>query len=111
MRVALAALEAEALAIAPLQGWGLVLPAGDGLVSYQVSPSVGHARQHSACRGASRRLADADFSRVEAAVRSAQTTVRLKTTQVTMGIATLVAIPLPDDRRLVLGRVRARARR
>ena len=36
MRVALASLEAEALAIAPLHGWGLVLPAPDGLVSYQM---------------------------------------------------------------------------
>jgi len=36
MRVALASLETEALAIAPLQGWGLVLPASDGLVSYQM---------------------------------------------------------------------------
>src|SRR6185295_9695231 len=36
MRVALASLESEALAIAPLQGWGLVMPAGDGLVSYQM---------------------------------------------------------------------------
>ena len=36
MRVALASLEAETLAIAPLQGWGLVLPGPDGLVSYQM---------------------------------------------------------------------------
>ena len=36
MRVALATLEAEALGLAPLQAWGLVLPVGGGLVSYQM---------------------------------------------------------------------------
>ena len=36
MRVALAAVEAEALAIAPLLGWGLVLPVDGGCVSYQM---------------------------------------------------------------------------
>src|SRR4051812_48050568 len=35
MRVALASLEADALAAAPLQAWGLVLPHGDH-VSYQI---------------------------------------------------------------------------
>ena len=41
MRVALAAFEAEALAIAPLHAWGLVLPASDGRVSFQLSHRAG----------------------------------------------------------------------
>jgi len=41
MRVALAASESDALAIAPLHAWGLVLPAGDGRVSFQLSHRAG----------------------------------------------------------------------
>jgi transcriptional regulator with GAF, ATPase, and Fis domain len=36
MRTALVTLEADAFAIAPLQGWGLVLAAPDGMVSFQI---------------------------------------------------------------------------
>jgi transcriptional regulator with GAF, ATPase, and Fis domain len=96
MRVALAALEDEALAIAPLQGWGLVLPAGHGLVSFQMCHRWG---THSNIL---------PVEDLPAGLRTPISDVRqigpitqhggpIETTQVTMGIATLVAIPLPDD--------------
>ena len=69
MRVALAAFEAEALAIAPLHGWGLVLPVADGLVSYQMSPPWGTHVNIAAGRGSAARPADADFRRPADRVR------------------------------------------
>ena len=100
--MALAALEDEVLAIAPLQGWGLVLPAGDGLVSFQMRHRWG---------------THANILPVEdlpAGLRTPISDVRqigpitqddgpIETTQVTMGIATLVAIPLAGRSRIVLG--------
>ena len=94
--MALAALETEALAIAPLRGWGLVLPAGDGLVSYQM------------CHQWGTHVNVLPVEHLPTALRTPISDVRqigpitqddgpIETTHVTMGIATLAAIPLPGD--------------
>jgi transcriptional regulator with GAF, ATPase, and Fis domain len=96
MRVALATVEAEALAIAPLHGWGVVLPAGDGLVSYQM------------CHQWGTHVNALPVEHLPPGLRTPISDVRqigpiaaddgpIETTFVTMGIATLAAIPLPGD--------------
>ena len=94
--MALAALEDEVLAIAPLQGWGLVLPAGDGLVSYQMSHQWGTHANILPVEDLPAGLRT-PISGVRQIGPIAQDDGPIETTQVTMGIATLVAIPLPDD--------------
>jgi GAF domain-containing protein len=97
MRVALAAVEAEALAVAPLAGWGLVLPADTpGCVSYQMCHPWGtHVNT----------LPVADLAAV---LRTPIAGVRqigpispddgpIEASLVTLGIAMLLAVPLPDD--------------
>ena len=76
--MALAALEDEALAIAPLQGWGLVLPAGDGLVSYQMCHQWGTHVNILPVEDLPARLADADFRREADRSDHAATTVPSK---------------------------------
>ena len=96
MRVALAALENEALAIAPLQGWGLVLPAGDGLVSYQVRHQWGTHVNILPVEDLPPGLRT-PISGVRHIGPISQDDGPIEATHVTMGIATLVAIPLPGD--------------
>jgi len=96
MRVALASLEAEALAIAPLQGWGLVMPAGAGLVSFQMRHQWGTT------------VNILPVEDLPAALRPPIDTVRqvsllrrgdgpIDATLVMMGIASLLVVPLPDE--------------
>jgi len=96
MRVALASLEAEALAIAPLRGWGLVLPAPAGLVSYQMRHQWGTT------------VNVLPVTDLPPALRTPIDTVRqvspitrsdgpIDATLVMMGIASLVVVPLPDQ--------------
>ena len=96
MRVALAAVEAEALAIAPLHAWGLVLPARDGLVSYQMSHPWGtHVNI----------LPAADLppglrppiDGVRQIPPGSHDDGAVQTAYATLGVGTLVAIPLPGD--------------
>ena len=94
--MALAALDDEVLAIAPLQGWGLVLPAGDGLVSYQIRHQWGtHVNilpVEDLPPGLRTPISDVrqigPISKDEGPIES---------THATMGIATLIAIPLLGD--------------
>src|SRR6185295_15112000 len=96
MRVALAAVEAEALAIAPLLAWGLVMPLAGGVVSYQLSHRWGtHVNilpvqdlppeLRTPISGA-RQIGpmSSDHGPIEASL-------------VTMGIAWVAAVPLPGD--------------
>ena len=95
MRVALAAFEAEALAIAPLHAWGLVLPMDDGLVSYQMSHPWGtHVNilppadlppgLRTPIFGVRQITPGDNHSAIEAAYA-------------TLGVGALVAIPMPGD--------------
>ncbi len=93
--MALAAVEAEALAIAPLHAWGLVLPVDDGLVSYQMSHPWGtHVNilppadlppgLRTPIFGVRQITPGENHSAIEAAYA-------------TLGVGALVAIPMPGD--------------
>ncbi len=94
MRVALAALDAEALAIAPLQGWGLVIPLGTGAASYQLRHRWGTAVN---------RL---QVHTLPPALRTPIATARVATLGEgdgpfaialrAIGVSTLAALPLPE---------------
>jgi transcriptional regulator with GAF, ATPase, and Fis domain len=99
MRVALAELDRDALAIAPLAAWGLVMPLDEGRVSYQLRhPS-----------GTTVNLMPVDslppFLRTPiASTRSAAITEDdgpISGTLATIGAGTAVAVPLPGDRGLL----------
>ena len=96
MRVALAATEAEALAVAPLLGWGLVLPVAGGCVSYQM------------CHPWGTHVNILPVDDLPAGLRTPIAGVRqigpiarddgpIDASLVTLGIATLLAVPLPGD--------------
>src|SRR4030095_5590671 len=96
MRVALAAFEAEALAIAPLHAWGLVLPGSDGLVSYQMCHPWGTHVNVLPVTELPPGLRIPIFGVRQIAPVGTDDSA-IEATYVTLGIASLVAIPLPDQ--------------
>jgi transcriptional regulator with GAF, ATPase, and Fis domain/putative methionine-R-sulfoxide reductase with GAF domain len=96
MRVALAAFEPEARAIAPLHAWGLVLPAGDDRVSYQMSHRWGtHVNiLPAADLPAGLRT---PISQVRQFAPSRESDNPIDATYATLGVGALAAIPLPGD--------------
>ena len=95
MRVALAAFEAEALAIAPLHAWGLVLPMADGLVSYQMRHQWGTHVNMLPVADLPPGLRTPIFGVRQITHRRERWPI--EAVHVTIGVGALLAIPMPGD--------------
>ena len=93
MRVALAAFEAEALAIAPLHAWGLVLPVDNGQVSYQMSHPWGTHVNILPAADLPPGLRTPIFGVRQITPGEHQSAI--ETAYTTLGVGALVALPLP----------------